>query len=581
MKKISVLLVICMIVCTIPFASFAADVYTKSITDEGIVTYVNDFQNENPGATYTNDTNGIHYDTAGNTKFKIRGNNSNYLEMQQTVENKTPSMTINFLKTDASPKINSLANAKKYKVTFRMRFSPLTPQKSLQIFCGGFWNFYVNKAGTTYTIQSNGKTDSAVGTYKYNCKMDTSDTKTNKFINYEIEVDKEKNTATFKVGGNIIYENVSPYVGKDGTVYNFDSLTFKYNAMKGNTAIDDIKVTVTDTASCNDTNWSEATNINFDNFEIGKIPNEEGSKVGGFENGNTPYLSKGYAYIDYNYNDAKPETVNKYLKITKNAKGGDIGVNKPFSVKRDISGVVGDYSVYDISFKIKNDLGTTSSDSAFIRIADGSNTNNGAVVSVRGNGNVEWRDYTYLSTDTANAWGKQENKAPNGEWTQMKVRIYKDENKADLYVDNMETPLATNIKTDRKVGGDYLVFAPQKSATGSISVDDIVIAPVTEADYALTYTTGADDLAKYTSSGVTAQCKIKEGNEAPVIIIAQYGADGRLINTALSGNAENGTVSAALSAPSAQTGENVSIMLWKSLDNPVPLKKLIKLTPVE
>ncbi|MCI5971174.1 MAG: hypothetical protein MRZ29_08600, partial [Oscillospiraceae bacterium] len=69
--------------------------------------------------------------------------------------------------------------------------------------------------------------------------------------------------------------------------------------------------------------------------------------------------------------------------------------------------------------------------------------------------------------------------------------------------------------------------------------------------------------------------------EAPVIIIAQYGADGRLINTALSGNTENGTVSAALSAPSAQTGEYVSIMLWKSLDNPVPLKKLIKLTPVE
>lgn len=572
MKKISVLLVICMIVCTIPFASFAADVYTQSITDEGIVTYVNDFQNENTG-TYTNDTNGIHYATAGNTKFKIRGNNSNYLEMQQNLADKRPSMTINFLKTDASPKINSLANAQKYTVKFRMRVSPEAASTTqLYMDCGARWSFYINASGKTYNIFCNEKEVSAEVTKAYSCTTTFSDSSDgNSFRNYEISIDRKNNTAALKVDGTLLY--------KDALLYpecSFDSLKFIFPKATGRLAIDDIKVTVTDTASCSDTNWSEATNINFDNFGIGTIPNKENSNIGGFENGNTLYLSNGYAYIDYNYDDAAPETVNKYLKITKNTKG-----NKPFSVKRDISGVVGDYSVYDISFKIKNDLGTTSSDSAFIRIADGSNTNNGAVVSVRGNGNVEWRDYTYLSTDTANAWEKQENKAPNGEWTQMKVRIYKDENKADLYVDNMGTPLATNIKTDRKVGGDYLVFAPQKSATGSISVDNIVITPVTEADYALTYTTGADDLAKYTSSGVTAQCKIKDGKEAPVIIIAQYGADGRLINTALSGNTENGTVSATLSAASAQTGENVSIMLWKSLDNPVPLKKLIKLTPVE
>lgn len=577
MKKISVLLVICMIVCTIPFASFAADVYTKSITDEGIVTYVNDFQNENTG-TYTNDTNGIHYATAGQTKFIIRGNNSNYLEMQQTLADKLPSMTINFLKTDASPKINSLANAQKYTVKFRMRVSPKAASTTqLYMDCGARWSFYINDSGWTYNIFCNDKKVSAEVSQAYSCTTTFSNSRDdNKFRNYEISIDRKNNIAALKVDGTLLYKEAPLY-----PECSFDSLKFIFPKATGRLAIDDIKVTVTDTASCSDTNWSEATNINFDNFGIGKIPNEENSNIGGFENGNTPYLSKGYAYIDYKYDDAAPETVNKYLKITKNAKGDDIGVKKPFSVKRDISGVVGDCSVYDISFKIKNDLGETYSDSAFIRIADGSNTNDGAVVSVRGNGNVEWRDYTYLSTDTANAWGKQENKAPNGEWTQMKVRIYKDENKADLYVDNMETPIATNIKTDRKVGGDYLVFAPQKSATGSISVDNIVINTVTEADYALTYTTGAGDLAKYTSSGVTAQCKIKEGNEAPVIIIAQYGADGRLINTALSGNAENGIVSATLLAASAQTGENVSIMLWQSLDNPVPLKKLIKLAPVE
>lgn len=573
MKKISVLLVICMIVCTIPFASFAADVYTKSITDEGIVTYVNDFQNENPGSYTAKNGISIHKGNASPaaTVNIIEASKNKYLALNATSQS-YPFIRINLFSTDTNTPINSLADANNFKVQFKIKYNPTTVSKTLQMYCGAYWYLKYNGATEkTYTVCSgSGKTsaDGAVLTY------DASST--NDFLNYEIEVDKANNIATLKIDNKIIFENEPKYNDND-----FNSLLLKCNKSTGEIAIDDIKVTVTDPASCSDTNWSKATNINFDNFEIGTIPNKENSNIGGFENGNTPYLSNGYAYIDYKYDDAAPETVDKYLKITKNAKGDDIGVKKPFSVKRDISGVVGDYSVYDISFKIKNDLGTTSSDSAFIRIADGSNTNNGAVVSVRGNGNVEWRDYTYLSTDTANAWGKQANKAPNGEWTQMKVRIYKDENKADLYVDNMNTPLVTNIKTDRKVGGDYLVFAPQKSATGSISVDNIVINPVTEADYALTYTTGADDLAKYTSSGVTAQCKIKDGKEAPVIIIAQYGADGRLINTALSGNTENGTVSAALSAPSAQTGEYVSIMLWKSLDNPVPLKKLIKLTPVE
>lgn len=562
MKKLSVLLIICMIVCALPLTSLADAV---SVSDEGVVTYFNDFQDDDVNKEYTNDTKGVHLIKASGTKFMIRGNSTKYLELQQTKAG-YPSMTVNFLNTEASPKINSLAGAKRYKVTFRMRFIPLTAKKSLQIFCGGFWNFYVNSSGTTYSIQANGKIDTAVGTVTYNCKPDTSDTTTNKFINYEIDVDKETNTATFKAGGNVIYENVAPY-----STYDFNSLIFKYNAMTGNTAIDDIKVTVTDKAECNDENYASATNINFDNFGIGIIPNSADTKIGGFENDNE---QTGYAHIDYTYDSENPSTVNKFLKITKNKKE-----TKPFSIKRDISGVVGDYSVYDVSFKIKNGLGTASTESAFIRLADGSNSNNGAVISIRGtDGKIGWFDYS-TGTGVSNV---SEISATAGEWTKIKARIYKDENKADLYVGDMENPIAQNIKTNRKTIGDYIVFAPQKSAVNSsISVDDIVITPVTKSDYVLTYTTGSDDLAKYTSSGVSAQCKItKEGAQIPVIIIAEYGADGRLVNIAKSESAQNGTISATLSSAGAQTGENVSVMLWKSLDDPVPLKKLIKLSPV-
>lgn len=566
MKKLSVLLIICMIVCALPLTSLADAV---SVSDEGVVTYSNDFEDNDcvVNKEYTNDTKGVHLIKSSSTatKFMIRGNNTKYLELQQTGA-KYPSMTINFLKTNESPKINSLAGAKRYKVTFRMRFIPLTAKKSLQIFCGGFWNFYVNSSGTTYSIQANGKTDTAVGTVIYNCKPDTSDTTTNKFINYEIDVDKEANTATFKVGGKVIYENVAPY-----STYDFNSLIFKYNAMEGNTAIDDIKVTVTDTAECSDTNYASAENINFENFGIGMIPNNANTNIGGFENDNE---QTGYAYIDYTYNSENPSTVNKFLKITKNKKE-----TKPFSIKRDISGVVGDYSVYDVSFKIKNGLGTASTESAFIRLADGSNLNNGAVISISGkDGKIGWFDYS----TGAGVSNISEKTAAAGEWTEIKARIYKDENKADLYVGDMENPIAQNIKTNRKTIGDYIVFAPQKSAVNSsISVDDIVIKTVTKSDYVLTYTTGSDDLAKYTSSGVSAQCKItKEGAQTPVIIIAEYGADGRLVNIAKSESAQDGTISATLSSAGAQTGENVSVMLWKSLDDPVPLKKLIKLSPV-
>lgn len=566
MRKLSVLLIICMIVCALPLTSLADAV---SVSDEGVVTYSNDFEDNDcvVNKEYTNDTKGVHLIKSSSTatKFMIRGNNTKYLELQQTGA-KYPSMTINFLKTDESPKINSLAGAKRYKVTFRMRFIPLTAKKSLQVFCGGFWNFYVNSSGTTYSIQANGKTDTAVGTVTYNCKPDTSDTTTNKFINYEIDVDKETNTATFKAGGNVIYENVAPY-----STYDFNSLIFKYNAMEGNTAIDDIKVTVTDTAECNDENYASAENINFDNFGIGMIPNSADTKIGGFENDNE---QTGYAYIDYTYKSEKPSEVNKFLTITKSKTE-----KKPFSIKRDISGVVGDYSVYDVSFKIKN--GLDKNGTAFIRLADGSNSNEGAVISITQTGTIGLRDYKYGASDKDNSWKNFESKVPAGEWTEIKARIYKDENKADLYVGDMKNPIVQNIKTNRTTIGDYIVFAPQKSATGSISVDDIVITPVTKSDYVLTYTTGSDDLAKYTSNGVSAQCKItNESAQIPVIIIAEYGADGRLVNIAKSESAQDGIISATLSSAGAQTGENVSVMLWKSLDDPVPLKKLIKLSPV-
>lgn len=568
MRKISVLLIICMIVCALPLTSLADAV---SVSDEGVVTYSNDFENETVSTSNcANDKNGIHYATSGNTKFIIRGNNTRYLELQQTVADKYPSLTVNLLKTDAAPKINSLANAKKYKVTFRMRVSPKDANKTqLYMDCGARWSFFINKSGTTYNIFCNNKEVSAEVTQAYKCTTTfDNNSDNNAFRNYEISIDKSKDTPTadLKVDGTLIFKDAPLYTG-----CSFDYLKFTFQKTLGRLAVDDIKVTVMDTAECSDTNYASAENINFDNFGIGIIPNSPETKIGGFENDNE---QTGHAYIDYTYDSENPSAINKFLKITKYATE-----KKPFSIKRDISGVVGDCSVYDVSFKIKNDLDKNGT--AFIRLADGSNSNEGAVISITQTGTIGLRDYKYDASDKVNSWKNFVSKVPAGEWTEIKARIYKDENKADLYVGDMENPIAQNIKTNRKTIGDYIVFAPQKSATGSISVDDIVITPVTKSDYVLTYTTGSDDLAKYTSNGVSAQCKItKEGAQTPVIIIAEYGADGRLVNIAKSESAQDGTISATLSSAGAQTGENVSVMLWKSLDDPVPLKKLIKLSPV-
>ena len=445
-----------------------------------------------------------------------------------------------------------------------MKLSP-TIQGALSLNCGGLWKFQFYSK--TYAISCNdGNVTAVEGAQENGYSVNLENSGANPFREYEIDVDKTNNTCIFKVEGNKIFENVPLYKTND-----FNSLLIGFSSLTGSVFVDDIKVTVTDTAECGDENYASAANINFDNFGIGMIPNNADTKIGGFENDNE---QTGYAYIDYTYNSETPSAVNKFLTIKKSKTE-----KKPFSIKRDISGVVGDYSEYDISFKIKN--GLDKNGTAFIRLADGSNSNEGAVISITQTGTIGLRDYKYDASDKDNSWKNFTSKVPAGEWTEIKARVYKDENKADLYVGNMQTPIVQNIKTNRKTVGDYIVFAPQKSATGSISVDDVVITPVTKSDYVLTYTTGSDDLAKYTSSGVSAQCKIAiAGAQTPVIIIAEYSADGRLVNIAKSESAQNGTISATLSGAGAQTGENVSVMLWKSLDNPVPLKKLIKLSPV-
>ena len=568
MRKISVFLIVCMIVCAFSVTSFADTVYTNSVTKEGIVTYANNFESLKTG-TFPNKTQGISiYNKSTNPPitYKVAGNSENkYLELENNTADIYPTARINFVKTDAAPKINSLADAKNYKITFKMRYNPTTVNKTMKLICGALWQFKYNGSSLkTYTVSSGSGASPVQGaavTYPSN---------STEFTDYEIEVKNAGSatgSATLKIGGNVIFENEQ----KNGT-NDFKSLLIEYNKSTGKIAIDDIKVTVTDKAVCHDADYAAKTSIDFENFGIGIIPNEKNTAVGGFENDNEFFNAdtrNSHAYIDYEYDSASPATVNKYLKITKNDTG------KVLSVKRNISSVVENYSEYEVSFKIKNDLAASGS-TAFIRLGDKAAGNNGAVIRITKSGAVGWRDYAYSSEDS-NAWQSVQSLVPAGEWKNIKLKIYKDENKADLYVENKL--VASKFTTDRKYGGDCIVFAPQISATGSISIDNIAINPIKEADYALTYTTDADNAAKYTSSGVYAQCKIKNGLDTPVIILAQYGADGHLMGVTKSRAAENGTISANIANVSANEGESISVMLWKSLDNPIPLKRLINLTP--
>lgn len=138
MRKISVLLIICMIVCTLPLTSLADAV---SVSDEGMVTYFNDFENSDASsyskygiATYKGKS--TPYGT-----FSVTGDTTNkYFKATNTSKSVYPTFRVNFLKTDAVPKINSLAGAKKYKVQFKMKLSP-TIQGALSLNCGGLWKF--------------------------------------------------------------------------------------------------------------------------------------------------------------------------------------------------------------------------------------------------------------------------------------------------------------------------------------------------------------------------------------------------------------------------------------------------------
>ena len=562
MRKISVFLIVCMIVCAFSVTSFADTVYTNSVTKEGIVTYANNFESLKIG-DFADKTQGISINKSSGAGFtsKVAGNSENkYLELVNP-EGKYPHAQINFVKTDAAPKINSLADAKNYKITFKMKYNPTKVGKTMQLICGALWQFkYNGSTAKTYTVSSISGASPVQGAAV------TYPSDSQEFTDYEIEV--KNGRATLKIGGNVIFENEEKYKDND-----FKSLLIKYNGSTGTIAIDDIKVTVTDKAECGDADYAAKTSIDFENFGIGIIPNEKNTAVGGFENDNEFFKDdkcNSHAYIDYEYDSASPDTVNKYLKITKNDTG------KVLSVKRDISSVVENYSEYEVSFKIKNEQATPKS-MTFIRLGDKASGNNGAVIRITKSGAVGWRDYAYSSTDT-NAWKSADGTpVPAGVWKNIKLKIYKDENKADLYVEN--ELVASKFTIDRKYGGDCIVFAPQISATGSISIDDIVINPIKEADYALTYTTDADNAAQYTTGGVYAQCKIKDGLDTPVIILAQYGADGHLMGVKKSGAAENGTISANIANVSANEGESISVMLWKSLDNPIPLKRLINLTP--
>lgn len=567
MRKISVFLIVCMIVCAFSVTSFADTVYTNSVTKEGIVTYANNFESLKIG-DFTNKTQGISIYKPSNTDFtfKVAGNSENkYLELVNSTADKYPSARINFVKTDAAPKINSLADAKNYKITFKMKYNPTTVSKTMQLICGALWQFKYNGAtAKTYTVSSISGASPVQGAAV------TYPSESTEFTDYEIEVKNagSAGSATLKIGGNVIFENEAQYKTND-----FKSLLINYNKSTGTIAIDDIKITVTDKAVCHDADYAAKTSIDFEDFGIGIIPNEKNKAVGGFENDNEFFKAdtrNSHAYIDYEYDSASPATVNKYLKITKNDTG------KVLSVKRDISSVVENYSEYEVSFKIKNEQATPKS-MTFIRLGDKASGNNGAVIRITKSGAVGWRDYAYSSADS-NAWKSADGTPVTaGEWKNIKLKIYKDENKADLYVEN--NLVASKFTTDRKYGGDCIVFAPQISATGSISIDNIAINPIKEADYALTYTTDADNAAQYTTSGVYAQCKIKNGFDTPVIILAQYGADGHLMGVTKSGASESGTISANIENVSANEGESISVMLWKSLDNPIPLKRLINLTP--
>ena len=575
MKKLSLIVIAAMVTGMFSSAASAETVNTKGISADGLTTYSYGFEDCTATDTYTNNTNGIYYYAAG-AKYVIRGNDGKYLEIQQSNSGKYSDLRVNLAKTDAAPLINSLADAKTYKVKFRMRLIPTVASKGLQMFLGGYWYFSVNQSGTTYSVQcyrSDGTKVSAVEGVipTYACNLDTKDETTNQFHNYEIDVDKEKKTSTFKIDGTVIFENVPQY--KD---YSFDSLYLKYNALVGNTAIDDIRVIVTDNSVCSNAEWENDTNIDFEDFTVGSIPASETENVGGFVNDKVEYKDSFFSFINYSYDSADPSNINKFLTVTKTS------TEKTMSVKRDISAAVTNYSEYEISFKVKNELATASS-VALIKDGDGSQAAGGTVVKLTKSGTASYFDYSTGKGVEKSIDTSVHPKAvfTQGEWTEVKFRINKNTNKSDIYIGDMATPVATGVTANYKYDGGTFVNSPQSSATGSVSIDDIVITPITEDDYVFTYMAGSTDKSKFTDGKVTAECKISEKvTKNPLVLIGEFDASGELINVAVSNtlNEETRTITAELSGVTALEGKCVKVMLWDG-ETINPIKRSVTLSP--
>ena len=387
MKKLSLIVAAAMATGMFSAAVSAETVNTNGMSAEGLTTYSYDFEKDKVNSTYKSGANGITLHKPNGAAFTIKEDNNNkYLEMQQSIAG-YPLIKVNLLKTDAAPLINSLADAKSYKVKFRMRFIPTTANKKMYMYLGGFWKFTAYTS--TYSIQcNNGEVAAVSGEIpKYSYKSDTSDTTTNKFYNYEIDVDKANKTAALKINGDTIFKNVPQYIKSSGEATSFDELLLQYNGITGNTAIDDIEVIVTDNSVCGNENWENDTNIDFEDFTVGKIPASETENVGGFVNDKVNNTDSFFSFINYSYDSENPAQINKFLTVTKTATGSTM------SVKRDISEAVANYSEYEISFKVKNELNTASS-SALIKDGDGSRAAGGTVVKLTKSGTASYFDYS-------------------------------------------------------------------------------------------------------------------------------------------------------------------------------------------
>ena len=250
------------------------------------------------------------------------------------------------------------------------------------------------------------------------------------------------------------------------------------------------------------------------------------------------------------------------------------------SVKRDISEAVANYSEYEISFKVKNELNTASS-SALIKDGDGSRAAGGTVVKLTKSGTASYFDY---STGTGVETKLDTTVFPKavftpGEWVDVKFRVNKNTNKSDIYIGDMEPPVAEGVTANYKYDGGTFVNSPQNSAKGSVSLDDIVITPIKEDDYVFTYTAGSADKSKFTDGKVTAECKISENvKKNPLVLIGEFNAAGELVNIAASSTAEAGIITANLSGVTAAEGRSVKIMLWDG-ESMNPIKRSITLSP--